>query len=222
MTSEKRLEAAHAKVAAAETKLAEARRATEAARVFATEIGLEVLDHVKRNQDLAAVRAATLMRSLKIGAKPKFRSSPKLADDYVGKLDAANRAAAAKQALRELVNEESLAQRELDQAIAGLHAAARSILAEETSALVSKIQKLEAESLRTRVAVEAMARSGVMGLGRQLGVDDATKETLRANTLLPIGITNHALWRAANVEAEHVRLRYFDLIKSNAGAETPA
>jgi hypothetical protein len=52
-----------------------------------------------------------------------------------------------------------------------------------------------------------------MGWQREAGLNDAVREVLRANTLTPIGITNHALWREANVSAERVRQRHAALLK---------
>jgi hypothetical protein len=122
--------------------------------------------------------------------------------------------------LRVLVGEESAANRELDSAIVELHAAARAVIADETSALVRKITDLEEQSMAVRLQVEAVARSNVMGLTRQL--DDATREILRGNSTTALGITNHQLWRAANVEAESVRKRYDFLMKNPAPATRAA
>jgi hypothetical protein len=218
--SAERLAAAHAKVAAAQSKFAGASKAAEAARGFVAKIAVELVGHQQRNQDLADIRAAALMRSLKVGSKPKIAASPKLADDHLRRMDAEHRAAAAKQALHSLVGEESSAHRELDSAVVELHAAARAVIADETSALVRRITELEEQSMRVRLQVEAVARSGVMGLARQL--DDATKEVLRGNSLSALGVTNHSLWRAANVEAEHVRQKYDSLLKNPAPATRAA
>jgi hypothetical protein len=209
-----RLADAHAKVAAAEKKLAAASKASEAAGEFAARIAVELVAHSQRHQDRADAKAATLMRALKVGSKPKIAASPKLAADHIAKIDAEHRSEAAKQALHSLVGEESSAHRELDSAVVELHAAARAVIADETSALVRRITELEEQSMRVRLQVEAVARSGVMGLARQL--DDATKEVLRGNSLSALGVTNHSLWRAANVEAEHVRQKYDSLLKNPA------
>ena len=181
----KRLADAHRSLAEARAALNLTAAAVEAARKFASEVGLELAGHVKRNNDRAAVRAASLMASLKIGATPKFKASPKLADDHLKRIDAENRASAARAALEGLLAEEREAQREVDVAVAALHAAAKSVVAEEAEELVAKIQKLEGESLRTRVAVEAMARSGVLGWGREIGLKDAAKEIAHEHVAAP-------------------------------------
>jgi hypothetical protein len=212
----KRLADAQVKLVAAQGILADAKVASEGARKFSVQIEREVVERVRKNEDLAASRTAALKRAMKLGAKPpSSRQTPGIVADYVARRAAEDRLTVSKHVLKELLAEEDEAQLAVEAAIAQLHAAARTVLAEEASALVSKIEKLEAESLRTRVAVESFARSGLLGLGRELGGCDAnTKEILRGNTLLPIGITNHALWREANVAAEQVRQRYADLMKS--------
>jgi hypothetical protein len=212
--SAERLAAAHVRVSAATTKLADASRTASAAREFADKLAVELVGHSQRQQDLADIRAGALMRALRVGSKPKIAAAPKLADDQLKRLDAEHRSGAATQALRVLVGEQESSQRELDTAIVELHAAARAVIASETSALVRRITELEEQSMRVRVQVEAVARSGVMGLARQL--DDDTREILRGNSLTELGITNHQLWRSANVEAESVRRRYDYLLKNPA------
>ena len=115
--------------------------------------------------------------------------------------------------LKELLAEEDEAQLAVDAAIACLHLEARGILAEEASELALKIQALEAESLRIRVAVESLARSGVLGYGHALALDAAGKEILHGNLQLPLAIRNHVLWRDSNDGAERVRQRYAELVK---------
>jgi hypothetical protein len=213
MSAADRLATAHTKVAEAQSRLAGASKAASAAREFADRLAVELVAHSQRQQDLADLRTAALLRSLKVG-KPKIAAAPKLADDQLKRLDAEHRSGAATQALRVLVGEESSAQRELDTAIVELHAAARAVIADETSALVRKITELEEQSMAIRLQIEAVSRSGVMGLARQL--DEDTREILRGNSLTNLGVTNHQLWRAANVEAESVRRRYDYLLKNPA------
>jgi hypothetical protein len=154
---------------------------------------------------------------MKLGAKPpRSRQTPTLAADHVARRAAEDRLTVAKHVIKELLAEEDAAQVAVEAAIARLHAAARDILAGEAAALVSKIRALEAESMQNRIAIEAISRSGCMGWQREVDLNDAVKEVLRANTLTPIGITNHALWREANVSAERVRLRHAALLKHPA------
>jgi hypothetical protein len=54
-----------------------------------------------------------------------------------------------------------------------------------------------------------------LGWGREIALTDAAKEILRGNTMLEIGIRNHALWRDSNTGAELVRQRYDSLLKEN-------
>jgi hypothetical protein len=211
---------ANHRLADAHRRLAETKQALEASRVsatrareFAAEIGHELARQVRRNEDRAAVRAATLMRSLKVvGASPKLRSSPKLADDHIKRLDAENRAAAARQACEELAAEERVAAEAVDDAHAELEAAARGVLAMEAQQRAVRIAALEREALQHRVELEGAARCGAFGI-RQNGLSDLAKRILRGNESLPIGTRNTAEWRASNESAEAWRRRLAILLK---------
>jgi hypothetical protein len=205
---EKRLAAAHAKLATARAILADAKIASEGGRKFSAQVGLELADLARKNEDLAATRAATLKQALKLGSTTPFPKTPRPASDHVARRAAEEQFTVSKHVLKELLAEEDEAQLAVDAAIAELNATARDILADEAAALASKISALDAESMQSRIAVEAIARSGCMGWQREVGLNDAVREVLRANTLMPIGITNHALWREANVSAELVRQRH--------------
>src|SRR5689334_11343870 len=99
MTDEtnRRLADAHARLAEAKAQLGAATTAAEKARDFAAQMALEVLGHVKRDQALASSRAEDLKKAMRTGGQPAFKSSPKMANTHIERLDAENRAAAAKQ-----------------------------------------------------------------------------------------------------------------------------
>ena len=209
----KRMAAAHAKLATAQAILADAKIASEGGRKFSAQVGLELAALARKNDDLAATRAATLKRALKLGSTTLFPKTPRPASDHVARREAEERFTVSKHVLKELLAEEDEAQLAVDAAIAELHATARDILGDEAAALAAKISALDAESMQHRIAIEAIARSGCMGWQREVGQNDAVREVLRTNTLTPIGVTNHALWREANVSAERVRQRHAALLK---------
>ena len=221
MTSD-RVAAAHAKVAAAKSDLAAADASVESARAYVAEMEIEVADHVKKSDAASVTQAAALAQSLRVGKPATFPNVPFVAVDHTARRSAEERLKIAEFALDELVAEQNEAQAALDKATEALHAAARAVLAEEGHALVAKIDNLEGESLRTRVAVESLARSGVLGWGREIGLNDAAKEILRTNTLLPLGIRNHGLWHDSNTGAELVRQRFAALIQHQAPATRAA
>src|ERR1700722_10082686 len=103
-----RLAATHRRVAETKAALEAASKAAEAARKFAAEASLELAGHVQKNEDAAALRAGELMRSLKLGGKPAWKS-PALAGDHIAKVEAQQRADVARQALDELTGEETAA-----------------------------------------------------------------------------------------------------------------
>ena len=220
MTSD-RVAAAHAKVTATKSNLAAVDESVESARAYVAEIEIEVADHVKKS-DASVTQAAALAQSLRVGKPATFPRAPFVAVDRTARRSAEERLKIAEFALDELVAEQNEAQAALDKATEALHAAARAVLAQEGHALVAKIDKLEGESLRTRVAVESLARSGVLGWGREIGLNDAAMEILRTNTLLPLGIRNHGLWHDSNTGAELVRQRFAALIQHQAPATRAA
>jgi hypothetical protein len=217
-----RLADAHRRLAEAKAALNAATVTAEAARKFAAEVGLEVLRHVKRNEDRAAIRAAALMRSLKVvGAKPKLKSEPKLADDHRARLDAENRAALAHQAREELAAEERSAQQAVDDAHVELEAAARSVLAREAEQHAVFIAAIEREALQHRIELEGAVRSGAFGLIKQNGLSEVSRRIVRENEALSISVRNAPEWASANEAAEAWRRRLAILLKNNdAPAET--
>jgi hypothetical protein len=58
MTADKRLEAAHARVANSKSALGAATAAAEKARGHLADVGLEVVAHLRRHEEAAASRAA--------------------------------------------------------------------------------------------------------------------------------------------------------------------
>jgi hypothetical protein len=154
-----------------------------------------------------------LKQALKLGSTTLFPKTPRPASDHVARREAEERFTVSKHVLKELLAEEDEAQLAVDAAIAELHATARDILGDEAAALASKISALDAESMRHRIATEAIARSGCMGWARDLGLNDAVRAVLRTNMLTEISVTNHTLSREANVEAERVRQRHASRLK---------
>jgi hypothetical protein len=152
-TAAKRLQAAHARVSGAKISLSEASRAAEKARGHLADVGLEVVGHVRRHEELAASRAAALREALKLGGKP-LPTVVAPAKDRLQRLEAEDRAAVAKRVLSDLVGEEQVAQRELDEAVAELHGAARAVVAAEVESVVSQINELERESMANRIELE--------------------------------------------------------------------
>ena len=213
-TINKRLAVAHARVVEAKAALTLTAAAAEAARKFAAEVTHELTEHAKKNEAAAALRAASLMRSLKLGGKPAFRKSPALAAARVDLAEAQQRADVARRALAELVQEEIQAQRELDEAVAGLHAEVRGILIGEGEAIVAQIEKLEAEAMKHRVELEGISRSGIAGWGFRVAISDRGKRMLTANELTRISVKQDPLWHAANAAAEQVRVRYDSLLQN--------
>jgi hypothetical protein len=213
MSAADRLATAHTKVAEAQSRLAGASKAASAAREFADRLAVELVAHSQRQQDLADLRTAALSRSLKVG-KPKIAAAPKLADDQLKRLDAEHRSGAATQALRVLVGEESW------RSASSIRRLWNYMRPQEPSSpprrprSSRKSMRSRPSPWRSRLQIEAVSRSGVMGLARQL--DEDTREILRGNSLTNLGVTNHQLWRAANVEAESVRRRYDYLLKNPA------
>jgi hypothetical protein len=200
------LKVAHARVAAAKAALKAAAAAAEKARQFTDRVSLEAVKHAKKNQELASRRAADLTQSLKRGAEPKFRASPKLASDHLARMEAENRATAAKQALHELVNEELSAQRELDEAVAELQTAARASLARVAEEHAERIAELEGEAFQHRIQLEGASRSGAFGY-RPISLNDLSKRILIENNSLPFGTRMTEPWVAANASAEDWRQR---------------
>jgi DNA repair exonuclease SbcCD ATPase subunit len=224
--AEKRLSDAHRRLAKAHTKVTEtdaavvaAVKALQAAQTFLNGIEKELGKLSKRNKDLAVSRAAKLTQALRVGSSPALtKKSFSAAPDHVAVMDAEHRRDTAKMAVDALSAERAAATVAHDEAIAQLHIEARNILAAEAADLASKIRALEAESLRNRVAFESLVRSGNLGYGREIALDDAGKEILHGNLQLPMAIKNHVLWRDSNDGAELVRQRYASLIKDPAPA----
>jgi hypothetical protein len=202
---EKRLAVAHAKLATARAILADAKIASEGGRKFSAQVGLELAALARKNEDLAATRAATLKQALKLGSTTPLPKTPRPASDHVARREAEERFTVSGHVIKELLAEEDEARLAVDAALAELNAIARDILGEEAAKLAAKISALDAESMQHRIAIEAIARSNCMGWAREIGLNDAVREVLRTNTLTEIGTKNHALWRSANVEAERVR-----------------
>ena len=203
----KRIADAHAKVRDTDATVVAAVKAETAARALLANAENELARHQRRNKEKASERAGKLMAALKLGGSaPAFKKKGvDRAADHIAVLEAQDQRDAARIAVDTLSAEHSAATVAHDAAIAQLHATARDILADEAAALASKISALEAESMQSRIAVEAIARSNCMGWAREAGINDAVRAVLRGNTLTPIGTTNHALWREANVSAERVR-----------------
>src|SRR5271154_4991208 len=126
---------------------------------------------------------------MKLGASPKFKSSPKLAADHVALIEAQNRQAAARQALDDLIGEERQAQIEVDESVAALHAEIRAQFVAEADTTAARILKLEAESLHLRGQLEGIERSGITGWGNQ-ALSDTVRDLLRTNTATRIGVRN--------------------------------
>src|ERR1700722_16361920 len=134
-----RMAAAHAKLATAQAILADAKIASDGGRKFSAQVGLELAALARKNDDLAATRAATLKRALKLGSTKLFPKTPRPASDHVARREAEERFTVSKHVLKELLAEEDEAQLAVDAAIAELHATARDILGDEAAALAAKI-----------------------------------------------------------------------------------
>jgi hypothetical protein len=216
----KRMVAAHAKVAETDAAVVAAVKAETAARTLLAAAENELARHQRRNKEKASERAGKLMAALKLGGSaPAFKKKGvDRAADHIAVLEAQDQRDAAKIAVDTLTAERAAATVAHDDAIAKMHVAARDILADEAAELASKIQKLDAESMRHRLAIEGIARSNCMGWAREVGLADEVRAVLRGNTLLSIGVTNHALWREANVEAERVRQLHAARLKVPAPA----
>ncbi len=214
----KRLEAAHTRVSAAKSELADSAKAAEKAREFAAEIAVEVVEHARRNEELAASRAATLKQALRLGSTTPFPKTPRPASDHAARREAEDRQKIAKHALTELVAEETQAQRRLDEAIAELHAAARAVIGTEVDEAIAAIAESEAKAMRHRIEVDGLSRAGVVGWGTQIELSDAGKKILVGNTMTAIGVKNAMEWLSANASAQNWRDRFEALIASD---ETP-
>jgi hypothetical protein len=211
---EMRMAAAHAAVAETDAAVVAAVKSLQAAQTILANVENELAKHLRRNKELAFERAAKLMAALKKGSSPSFaKKGVDMAADHLAVMEAQHRRDAAQIAVDTLSAERSAATVAHDAAIAKLHVAARDILGEEAAALASKIRALDAESMQNRVAIEAIGRSGCMGWSREVGLNDEVRAVLRTNTLTEIGVTNHSLWREANVSAERVRQRHAGLLK---------
>jgi len=160
---------------------------------------------------------------MKLGASPKFKSSPKLAADHVALIEAQNRQAAARQALDDLIGEERQAQIEVDESVAALHAEIRAQFVAEADTTAARILKLEAESLHLRGQLEGIERSGITGWGNQ-ALSDTVRDLLRTNTATRIGVRNAPEWKSANLAAELIRQRYDSLLgqQNSAAAASEA
>jgi hypothetical protein len=219
MTADKRLQAAHARVAAAKSALEAASKAAEKARGHLADVGLEVVGHIQRHEEAAASRAAALRESMKIGGKP-VTTAVAPAKDRLARLEAEDRQGVAKRVLNDLVAEEQVAQRELDEAVGELHAAARAVISAEVETIVDRVVALEKESMACRIQIEGAARSGNIGTPWDLGLSDQGKRLLVGNTMTDIGVRNAPEWSRANEEAESWRRRYAFLIENHAPAAT--
>jgi hypothetical protein len=212
----KRLATAHRRVGESKTELAAAAAAAEKARSLAATLAIEVLEHVRKNEDATALRTAALKRALKTGDAPSFKKEPELAVDYVAMREAENRQSAAKQAMTELVAEQTQAQLEVDEAIAELNAAARGVISAQLDDAVSKVAALELEVMQRRADIEGLARSNVLGWGLQTAMSDAAKRLLAGNSMTDIGVKNSGPWARANEHAETWRARYQGLVENHA------
>ena len=195
------LAAAHIRLIRAKATLAAAATAVEAAQKFAAEASIELAGHIQKNEDAVALRSGELMRSLKLGGKPAWKS-PALAADHVAKVEAQQRADVARQALAELAGEETAAAKAVAEADAAVHEAARGVIGAEVDATVSKVIELEAEAMRLRVEIEGVARSSVVGWGTQIALSTAGKNILVGNQSSGLAIKNDPAWHDANAAAE--------------------
>jgi hypothetical protein len=212
----KRLEAAHARVAAAKSELEAAAKAAEAARRFSAAAELDLAGHVRRNEEAASIRAAELTRALKLGAAPAaIKKSPAIAADHLGRLEAQHRADVARQALDGLNGEKTAAETALAEAQTELRTAARAVMAAEVETIVAKVVALERESMAARIEIEGAIKSGHLGYGRQIELSDSGKVILTGNQMLPIGVRNMGEWKASNEAAESWRQRFAFLIEEN-------
>jgi hypothetical protein len=209
-----RLADAHRRLAETQAALKDSTAASEKARGFLAEVGLEVVEHVRRHEALAASRAAALREALKLGGKPSpAEVAP--AKDRLQRLEAEDRQAVAKRVLHDLVAEEQAAQREVDEATAELNAAARSVIGAEVDAIVAKINDLERQSMTARIELEGAVRSNCLGWGMGLGLGGAGKRVASQNALTDIGVKNAPEWARANASAEAWRARYEALITNH-------
>jgi hypothetical protein len=218
-TADKRLQAAHARVAASKSALGAATAAAEKARGHLAEVGLEVIGHVQRHEEAAASRAAALRESMKIGGKP-VTTAVAPAKDRLARLEAEDRQALAKRVLHDLVAEEQVAQRAVDEAVGELHAAARAVISAEVETIVARINELERESTAARIELEGATRSGNLGWSWDLGLSDQGKRILASNTMSDIAQKNAPEWSRANEAAESWRRRYAFLIENHAPVAT--
>jgi hypothetical protein len=161
---EKRLGAAHLRVAEAERVLAAATNAATKAQEFAATTEAEVAKHVERDQALAADRAEGLKHALKSGFPPKFVASP-TTKERVQRVEAEDRQTAARKAAEDLSADADSAKATLDDAQAELAAAARAVLSEEAEAYAAKVVELELEAVSNRNQLEASLRSTAAGWG---------------------------------------------------------
>jgi hypothetical protein len=216
MTAEMKLiKAAHTRVSAAKSALAAATAAAEKARRHLADVGLEVIAHVKRHEDAAASRVAALREAMKLGGRP-LPAAVAPAKDRLQRLAAEDRQAVAKRVLHDLVAEEQDAQREVDEAIAELHAAARAVIGAEVDDAVMKVVAIERDAMLLRAEIDGLARSGVAGWGNQIAMSDAGKRVLAGNATTSIGIKNSQEWALANEFAEGWRARQAFLLENCA------
>jgi hypothetical protein len=215
-TADKRLQAAHARVAAAKSALEAASKAAEKGRGFLADVGLEVVAHLRRHEEAAASRAAALREAMKLGDAKPFPTAVAPAKDRLQRLEAEDRQAVAKRVLNDLVGEEQVAQREVDEAVAELHGAARGVLSTEIEIIVSRVVALELESMAARIELEGAVRSGNLGWSWDLALSDQGKRLLAINTTTDIAQKNAPEWARANESAEAWRARYEALITNHA------
>jgi hypothetical protein len=157
-----------------------------------------------------------------MGSSPAFTKRVGMAGDHTARMDAEHRRDAAQMAVEKLGAEVSAARLAHDDATNALEVEARTILAREAEGVVERIAELEHDALQHRIELEGILRSGVLGWGSKITLGDAGRRALTANEASRIGVKQAPEWHSANTAAERVRQRYFDLMKSNAGAETPA
>jgi hypothetical protein len=211
-----RLADAHRRLAKAKISLEAASRAAEKGRGFLSEASLEVVEHVRRHEALAASRAAALREAMKLGDAKPFPTAVAPAKDRIQRLEAEDRQAVAKRVLHDLVAEEQAAQREVDEALAELNAAARAVISAELDDAVSKVAALELEVMQRRTDIEGLARSNVLGWGLKTSMSDAAKRLLAGNSMTDLGVKNSRPWARANEHAENWRARYEALVSNHA------
>jgi hypothetical protein len=216
MSTDKRLQAAHARVRETEAAVAATVKTEAAAKTLLDNIERELAKHQRRHKERTSERAAKMMTALKLGAAPAIaKKSVGMATDYVAVRETEHRLDAARIAVEQLAAEVEAATAAHEAAKNAVRIEARAILAAEAEELADRIARLEGEAFEHRTKLEGASRSGIFGL-RPLGLSDLSQRILRENNALPFGSRNTEPWVEANASAENWRQSFADLMKNGA------